>query len=81
VAKTTAAAPPRPCRDIFDTDDVVEIGSGQPLLCLHSGDSPITPTDSHLRRLQDAPHHDAMPCLQGVHKSTRVCASAAKAEF
>ena len=46
VAKTTAATPPRPSRQIID---LVEIGSGQPLLCLHSGEGPTAPNDSHLR--------------------------------
>jgi hypothetical protein len=46
VAKTTAATPPRPRRQIID---LVEIGSGQPLLCVHTGEGPTASTDNHLR--------------------------------
>ncbi len=54
MAKTTAAAPPRP-RDIIDTA-VVEIGPGRPLACLPSGEGFTTSTGSHLRAVSKTRH-------------------------
>jgi len=52
VDKTTAAPPPRARRTIAGIEtDVIEIGSGRPLLFLHSGEGPTAPTDRYLRAL------------------------------
>ena len=52
MVKTTAAIPPRARRNIAGIEtDIIEIGSGQPLLFLHSGEGAATPSDSYLHAL------------------------------